>query len=120
METSSPSGLSIRRARIGVERIQGPEVGEPAEPSIARIDQSDTMLAHQGGQPFHELAGSAVNRLGFVACVDKDVGIDRDAHEELSITALSASLSSRSTRGWPRFLEVQVSPRAAGCLPSSS
>src|SRR5439155_1004708 len=60
--------------------------------------------AHQvraRGQPFHELADGRMNRLGFVACVDKDIGIDSDAHEERSITALIPSLSSRSTHGRP-------------------
>ena len=60
-----------------------------------------------------------VNGLRLIGRVDKNVGIEGHAHPDVSRIALTASLSSRSTWGRPRSLEIHARRGAGFCSACS-
>src|ERR1700674_4109042 len=71
-------------------------------------------------QAHDQLYGLRVDRITLIACVDEDVGVDGCAHPRASSSALTASLSSRSTNGRPRSLAIHARPPGSPGRPSST
>src|SRR5262249_55226023 len=116
-----------------VDQAMTPRWRSPPSDSEARQDGrvgDDSQIAKQHrpeqvnqlwscGESSDELPSIIVNGLRLIGRVDKNVGIEGHAHPDVSRIALTASLSSRSTWGRPRSLEIHARRGAGFCSACS-
>ncbi len=67
-----------------------------------------------------QLYGLRVCGIALITCVDEDVGVDGGAQWRASNRALTASLSSRSTKGRPKSLAIHARPSGFRGRPACS